>query len=93
MTTRLGVVLVLAVTATIGLAGQANARWWGDGQWHDDDRWHAWHEQHEQREHDPYYRYNYQPPPVVYGTPYNYGYAAPPVIYGGEPGLNIHIGP
>ncbi len=90
MTKRIGLTAALAAIALAGLSVPASARWWGDGRWHDDDRWHSWHEQHE---HDHYYGYHYEPPPVVYGTPYNYGYAAPPVVYGAEPGLNIHIGP
>jgi len=81
MTKRI-TVAILAVAAIAGFAGSASARWYGDGQYHYDNRWHG---------NEYYYGYNYRAPPVVYSTPYNYGYYAPPVIYGAEPGLNFNI--
>jgi len=61
MTNRITFVLVLALAAFVGLATPASARWWGDGQWHDDNRWQG----------DRWHGYYYRPPPVVYATPYN----------------------
>jgi hypothetical protein len=81
MTKRITVAL-LAMAAIAGLAGSASARWYGDGQYHYDSRWHG---------NDHYYGYNYRAPPVVYSTPYNYGYYAPPVIYGAEPGISLSV--
>jgi hypothetical protein len=81
MLKRIGLVAALAAVAVASVAGTANARYWGNGQWHEDHRdWnHHWYGTH------------YQAPPVVYGTPYNYGYTAPPVVYGGEPGINLNV--
>jgi hypothetical protein len=75
------VVVVGAMLALAALAAPASARWYSNGQWHDDDR----------RWDNHYYGYNYQPPPVYYGTPYNYGYRAPPVYYDNTPGLSIRL--
>ena len=73
----LGAMLALGV-----LAGPASARWYGNGQYQQDNR--QW-ENHTNG-------YNYQPPPVVYSTPYNYGYQPPPVYYNGNtPGLSIRL--
>ena len=82
--TRRITMAILALAAVAGFAGSASARWYGDGQWHEDYRW---------QPHEQYYGYHYRAPPVVYATPYNYGYYAPPVIYGAEPGvsLSVHI--
>ncbi len=73
----MGALLVLGA-----LAGPASARWYGNGEWHEDDR--RW-------EDNRYRGYNYRPPPVYYGTPYNYGYRAPPVYYDNTPGFTIRI--
>jgi hypothetical protein len=74
--------LVLGAMLALGaLASPASARWYGNGQWQGDNRGYENH----------YYGYNYQPPPVYYGTPYNYGYVAPPVYYDNTPGFSIRI--
>jgi len=74
--TKTAAVLVMGAMLALGtLASSASARWYGNGQWHDDDR----------RWDNHYNGYNYQAPPVYYGTPYNYGYQAPPVIYDANP--------
>ncbi len=79
---RTAAVLVMGATLALGaLAGPASARWYSNGQWHDDDR----------RWDNHYYGYNYQAPPVVYGTPYNYGYQAPPVYYDNTPAFTVRI--
>ena len=77
--------LVLGATLALAtLAGSADARWYGNGQWHDDDRYVAPQNRY-------YNGYNYRAPPIVYGTPYNYGYQAPPVYYDNMPGFTIRI--
>jgi len=81
MTKRIPLALVLALAAFAGLATPASARWWGDGGWHEDNRWAG----------DRWYGYNYRPPPVVYGTPYNYGYYSPPIVYDAAPGISFNI--
>ena len=81
MTKRI-IVAMLGLLALSGATNSANARWYGNGSWTQDDRWRA-------REY--YYGYNYRAPPVVYSTPYNYGYYAPPVIYGAEPGISLSV--
>ena len=98
MTKRILFAAALAALAVTGLASSASARWWGDGHWHNDDRWsdydHDYDHDHDHHHHR-FYGYHYRAPPVVYGTPYNYGYAPPPVVYGAEPGVNFnfHVGP
>jgi hypothetical protein len=80
--TRTAAGLVLGAMLALGaLASPASARWYGNGQYHDDDR----------RYENHYNGYNYQPPPVYYSTPYNYGYQAPPVYYDNTPGFTIRI--
>jgi hypothetical protein len=84
--TRIGLAasLVLGTLALAAIAGPASAAWYGNGQWHDDDRW---------RGNNHYYGYHYREPPVVYATPYNYGYVPPPVVYDNTPGFSINIRP
>ena len=65
----------------------ASAAWWGNGQWHPDNRYH--YNNHNNR----YYGYHYREPPVIYSTPYNYGYVPPPVVYDNTPGFSITIRP
>ena len=75
--------LVLGTLAFTAVAAPASAAWWGNGQWHYDNRWVNYN--------DRYYGYYYRAPPVVYATPYNYGYLPPPVIYDNTPGFSITI--
>jgi hypothetical protein len=83
--------IVLAAGLVVGamaLAAPASAAWWGNGQWHQDNRWNNYN--------DRYYGYNYRAPPVVYATPYNYGYVPPPVVYDNvvpTPGFSLTIRP
>jgi hypothetical protein len=79
--------LVLAGLAFAAVAAPASAAWWGNGQWHEDNRWNNYN--------DRYYGYYYRTPPVVYSTPYNYGYQPPPVYYSPSPapGFSITIRP
>ncbi len=80
--------IVLSTLALSAVAAPVSAAWWGDGRWHDDDRWRG--------EHRNYYGYHYREPPVIYSTPYNYGYYAPPVIYDTvppRPGITFTIRP
>ena len=80
--TRTAAVLAMGAMLALGaLASPASARWYGNGQWQDDNR--NWN--------NHYYGYNYRTPPVYYGTPYNYGYQAPPVYYDNTPGLTFRI--
>lgn len=79
-------VLLGATLALAAFAGPASARWYGDGRWHEDDRYVAPDSRY-------YYGYNYRAPPIIYSTPYNYGYYPPPVYYDNTPGFTIHIGP
>jgi hypothetical protein len=88
MTIRNGIGLALgAAVAALALAAPANAAWWGNGQYYNDNRWNNYN--------DRYYGYYYRSPPVVYSTPYNYGYYPPPVYYSPSPapGFSIQIRP
>ena len=77
--------MVLGATlALAALAGPASARWYGDGSWHEDDRYVAPANRY-------YNGYYYRAPPIVYSTPYNYGYYPPPVYYDNTPGFTIRI--
>ena len=81
--TKTAAALVMGAMLALGtLASPASARWYGDGQWHEDNR--SWDNNH-------YNGYNYRPPPVYYNTPYNYGYRAPPVYYDNTPGFSVRI--
>src|ERR1700704_854014 len=78
--------LVLGTLALAAVAAPASAAWWGNGQWHEDNRWNN-------NYNNRYYGYHYREPPVIYSTPYNYGYVAPPVVYDNTPGFSITIRP
>lgn len=78
---RTAAVVLGAMLALGALASPASARWFGNGQWHGDDR----------RWDNHYYGYHYQAPPVIYGTPYNYGYQPPPVYYDNTPTYTIRL--
>ena len=86
---RKAIVLVAGlVVGAMALAAPASAAWWGNGRWHQDNRWTNYN--------DRYYGYNYRAPPVVYATPYNYGYVPPPVVYDNvvpAPGFSLTIRP
>jgi hypothetical protein len=73
------------VVGTLALAAPASAAWYGNGGWHNDNRWSNYN--------DRYYGYHYRAPPVVYSTPYNYGYYPPPVVYDNTPGFTFTIRP
>lgn len=80
--------LVLGLLSMAAVAAPASAAWWGNGRWHQDNRWTNYN--------DRYYGYNYRAPPVVYATPYNYGYVPPPVVYDNvvpAPGFSLTIRP
>jgi len=85
-TTRIGLAasLALGTLAFATVAAPASAAWYGNGQYHQDNRW---------NNNNHYNGYQYRAPPVVYATPYNYGYVAPPVIYDATPGFSINITP
>lgn len=81
--------LVLGLLSVAAVAAPASAAWWGNGQWHEDNRYYT-----NDRPNDwnnRYHGYHYQPPPVVYSTPYNYGYQPPPVVYDNTPGFSIRL--
>jgi hypothetical protein len=86
MTSRITLAVALAIAAFAGLATPASARWEGNGQWQQDNRWHG-----NNNNNNRYYGNQYRAPPVVYATPYNYGYRAPPVIYNSTPGITVQI--
>ena len=76
--------LLLGTLSLAAVANPASAAWWGNGEWHEDNRWNNnWNNR--------YYGYHYREPPVIYATPYNYGYVPPPVIYDNTPGFTIRI--
>jgi hypothetical protein len=85
--------LVLGMLSVAAMTAPASAAWWGNGQWHPDNRWN--HNRNANRNNNDwnnrYYGYHYRQPPTVYATPYNYGYQPPPVIYDNTPGFTIRI--
>jgi hypothetical protein len=83
--------LVLGALALAAVATPASAGWWGDGRWHEDNRWNNNNNNNNNNWNNRYYGYHYRDPPVVYATPYNYGYQPPPVVYDNTPGFTIRI--
>jgi hypothetical protein len=75
--------IVLGALSLAAVAVPANAAWWGNGQYQQDNRWN--------NNNTRYNGYHYREPPVVYATPYNYGYTPPPVVYDNTPGFTIRI--
>ena len=92
--TSLAFSLVLGAIALAALASPASARWYGNGQWHDDERWEGrGYNNGQNNNYNRYYNgYSYRTPPVIYGTPYNYGYSPPPLIYDNTPTFTFRFG-
>jgi len=84
--------LVLGMLSVAAMTAPASAAWWGNGQWHPDDRYNNNYNNNNNNDwNNRYYGYHYRQPPVVYSTPYNYGYQPPPVVYDNTPGFTIRI--
>jgi hypothetical protein len=56
--------LVLGMLSVAAMAAPASAAWWGNGQWHPDNRWNDNRNNNDWN--NRYYGYHYRQPPVIY---------------------------